>query len=239
MLTDEERGDLVEKLVKSAQWEVELDNAANAVRKLREALCVDSRNYETYYKLLDLLISAKLIRQASTLLHEMGIKSTPDGGTQLEAMLLYFTGHSACLEYFEAVCRAVQDEETSKYISQALEEILKCAEEKRTKSERVNLLVCQGIFLASHGKRDERLDNSLTLWTDCCNLCRELDNEETWPSGLAAARYIFNFHFSQPRSTSNWSTCLQICEEMLDDLLEEATRTSYVRQSISLSLASS
>lgn len=234
-LATEEKADLIRDLVKSANWQTKLRNTADAVIKLREAIRLDEDQYENYYELLSLFIDTEQVPETLGLLKELATHDAKDPSlSRLGAMLLDFADRGVPLEHVERIFHATRDGDMFQVILQHLQSALTFARERQPASI-AYLLLYHGVALAHYSTMDKRLESPVEQWRECCKLGLQSEKWKDLYSYYLAAKYIFNFHFSNAKSMQGPSTDCETCVTELRKLTESMGNT-YSAYKLRLSL---
>ncbi|KAL9594253.1 MAG: hypothetical protein Q9219_007134 [cf. Caloplaca sp. 3 TL-2023] len=200
-LTTNEKAELTDALVLSADWQSELENADDAARRLREVVRLDENLQQgSSYQLLKLFVDKMKWSEALDLFDELATHQAKDSSlTRLEAMLLELSDASPWHEWIKPVFSVVRYGNLSQAILQALRNALSFAMNEHSASV-MCLLLCRGVAFSRFGTEDDNLQSALEDWKDCCR--RGFDSEQSyqWNLTLLAAENIFNSHFSRAKS---------------------------------------
>ncbi|MCJ1368888.1 hypothetical protein MMC20_000095 [Loxospora ochrophaea] len=200
-LTIDERDGFIKDLTKSANWQTELGNIAEAVDRLQEAIRLDSHHYRSHYDLLKMFIEKEKESEALKHLSEMGTQRAKDNKlTRLGAMLLEFSEWGEPLQYFETVFHLTRDHDVFQTILETLQSVITFAQDSNMIPNRIDLLLCYGVALAHYSKKEEHLVSALMQWEECRKLGLRAKNWADNYRALPAATDIFNSYFSEARS---------------------------------------
>ena len=221
---------LIVDLLRSANWQTELQNTDDAAIKMREAIQLDQNHYQSYYELLRLYIRTGQGPKALELFNELATFKAEDSSlTRLEAMFLDFADKGTSLEGVEYIFHVTGYGDVSQIILQNLQNALLIA--RTSKPAAMNsLLLCRGVALAHYGTDEERFECALEDWKECCRRCSQSEQWEHWDLALTAAKQILNFHFSETKLTGQLPSDFGTRINALHELTEGIRSPYFARQ---------
>ncbi|KAL9082575.1 MAG: hypothetical protein Q9165_008855 [Trypethelium subeluteriae] len=238
-LTKGERESFIKNLLKSADWQKELHNTTGAVEKLKEAVGLDPLSYPSYYRLLALYMESAQESGAVALLKDLSAQPSAENSlTRLGSMLLEFSNWPEPQDCFETVFRISKHNDIFFVVLETLQTALTFAQNSKTNAHVVDLLISHGVALAHHSDEEKNLELALARWMDCCKIGFQSNYWKEISSGIWAARYVFNYHFSNARSTISLSNEFRIHMVELEELTRKAKTSPFAAQALRLSLAS-
>ncbi|KAL8822530.1 MAG: hypothetical protein Q9191_006735 [Dirinaria sp. TL-2023a] len=237
VMADDEKAELIKCLLKSANWQVELQSFADATQRLREAIQIDEHHHRSHYELLKVFVATEQKIEALKILSDMAARTVEgDSLTQLASMFLEFPTWDYPAEYFETVFGVAKDDDMFQVVLGSLHSALTFAQESGESSRVVDLLLWQGVALA-WCETEENHRSALVRWRECCKLGIRLQDWSPWDSAFAAARHLFSSLYVEAQSVQSTTSDLRPQERELNKLLEN-TNDAYAAQRLRLSLAS-
>ena len=234
----EERNEFATNLIRAARIHVDLDNSAKAIENLQEAIQVDEHFYQSYYELFRLYNDSGQVSDASRLLNGMMNKSAEKPElTQLEAMLLEYTKWMVEIESFEMFLQACKNVNMLEIHFQASQKALMYAENNKMQDDLINLLFAHGVALARYSTNEDTLNLALSRWEQCCDLVFSGGNHVGESTALSAARYLFNFSFTQIRTLQRGDREYMVHLGKMKDLARKARLSYNLGKPLNYSLA--
>ncbi|KAF2228666.1 hypothetical protein EV356DRAFT_457297 [Viridothelium virens] len=238
-LSEDEREDFIADLLKSADWQTELHNTTGATERLAEAVGLDPLSYPSYYRLLALYMESGQGSMAIAVLKDMSAQPSAEKTlTRLGSMMLEFSNWDEPQDCFETLFRISKHDEMFFVVLETLQAALTFAQNSNKNSHVVDLLISHGVALARHSDEEKNLELALARWMDCCKIGFQSNYWKEIFSGIWAARYVFNYHFSNARSTSSLSNEFRNHMVELEELTKKAGTNPLAAQPLRLSLAS-
>jgi tetratricopeptide (TPR) repeat protein len=206
-----------------ADWRSELGDSEAAIKLLEQAIQYNKQDYESYSKLLSLLVKTQKFQEAINLLMSAGKdrQNFEDSElTHLASMLL--DNSETNLAYVETLLLATSDKEVLNVILKNIEDATKHASKKEMKDAHTKLLLYHGIVLAGH--RQEEIESAVRLWQQCWSYkLQPYEIREYFTTLMMAASCLATFYFGKAAAAREEGRSSQVHVDAMQRLSDKIT----------------